>query len=186
MNYEATIFDVEGPENTEEALRIASESLDKFKAKYVIVASTAGYTAKKAAEIIENSKLIVVSHSYGFYEPNVDEMDEEVRSDLEDKDIPVLTTSHTLAGFARAVRRKYKTYLIEDIVANVLRTVCEGFKVSYELSCMCVDAGLVNAGDRVITVAGTGEGADTVVMLRAANSHFFFDTRVEAILAKPK
>lgn len=185
MNIETVIFKNPGPENTEEALNIASKALNEFEVKKVIVASTSGSTALKAVEIIGAEKLIIVSHAYGFYEPNEDEMGEEVRRKLSEAGVPVVTTSHTFAGFARAVRREFKTYLIEDIVAAVLRTVSEGFKVSYELVTMAADAGLVNSGDRVIAVAGTGEGADTVVMMKAANSHNFFKIKMEAILAKP-
>lgn len=185
MEIKTVVFESPGPQNTVAALSIAAESARKFDVKKIIVASTSGSTAKKALEIIGKDKLIVVSHAYGFYEANVDEMEPEVRRLLKDEDVPVVTTSHTFAGFARAVRRKFGTYLVEDIVASVLRTVSEGFKVAYELVSMTADAGLVNSGDRVIAVAGTGEGADTVVMMRAANSHDFFNIKMEAILAKP-
>lgn len=185
MEISTFLFKEAGKANTVKALQIAKEVRPKFNAKKVIVASTTGKTALKALKIIGPGKLIVVSHAYGFYDENVDEMDTKVREKLKEMGIPVVTASHTLAGFARSVRREFKTYLTEDIVAAVLRTVCEGFKVSFELACMCADAGLVNTGERVICVAGTGEGADTVVMLRAANSHHFFKTHIEAILAKP-
>jgi len=185
MEIKTVLFKSAGPQNTDSALRIAAESTRHFDVKKVIVASTSGSTARKALEIIDKNKLIVVSHAYGFYESNIDEMEHEVRRLLKDEGVPVITAAHTFAGFARAVRRKFGIYLVEDIVAAVLRTVSEGFKVAYELVTMATDAGHVNTGDRVIVVAGTGEGADTVVMMRAANSHDFFNVKVEAVLAKP-
>lgn len=185
MEEKLRLFERPGEENTDEALKIALMALNRFSAKKVIVASTTGKTGLKALKIIPAKDLIVVSHTYGLYEPNVDEMDKEARNALLKEGVPVLTTTHTFAGFARSVRSKFSTHLTEDIVANVLRTVCEGFKVSYELSCMCADAGLIDSGDRVICVAGTAEGADTVVMLQAANSHRFFEIKVEAVFAMP-
>lgn len=185
MEIKTVLFEEVGERNTEEALKIAREAFEKYGASKVIVASTSGKTALKALEIVGPENLIIVSHAFGFYDVNVDEMESSVREKLKEMNVPLVTASHTLAGFARAVRREFKTYLVEDIVASVLRTVCEGFKVCIELACMCTDAGLVRTGDRVICVAGTGEGADTVVMLRAANSHHFFKLHIEAILAKP-
>lgn len=185
MKIEVVLFEEAGPQNTEESLKVAKKAIENFGASKAIVASTSGNTALKALEIIGPEKLIVVSHAFGFYEENVDEMEEEVRRILKEKNVPVITTSHTFAGFARAVRRKFKTYLVEDIVASALRTACEGFKVSFELVTMACDAGYVRKGERVVAVAGTGEGADTVVMFRAANSHDFFSLKMEAILAKP-
>jgi hypothetical protein len=186
VEIQTILFEKPGPHNTGEALEIARRAVKDYEVNKVIVASTSGSTALKAVKIIGADKLIVVSHAYGFYEPNVDEMDPEIRKKLSELGVPVITTSHTLAGFARAVRRKFNTYLIEDIVASVLRTVSEGFKVAYELVTMAADAGLVKTGERVIAVAGTGEGADTVAMMRAANSHNFFELKLEAILAKPR
>lgn len=185
MKIETLLFERPGEENTEEALKIAEKASRELGVEKIIVASTSGKTAMKAVEIIGPEKLIVVSHAFGFYEANVDEMDPGIRRKLKELNVPVITTSHTFAGFARAVRREFKTYLIEDIVASVLRTVCEGFKVSFELVTMASDAGCVLTGERVIAVAGTGEGADTVVLMKAANSHNFFKIRVEAVLAKP-
>jgi hypothetical protein len=185
LKIETVLFKRPGDENTEEALRIAEKASRELGVGKIIVASTSGKTAMKAVEIIGTERLIVVSHAFGFYEANVDEMEADVRRRLNDLGVPVITTSHTFAGFARAVRREFKTYLIEDIVASVLRTVCEGFKVSFELVTMAADAGYVLTGERVITVAGTGEGADTVVLMKAANSHNFFSIKVEAVLAKP-
>lgn len=185
MKIECVLFEEPGSKNTETALKIAKKTFEEFNASKVIVASTTGATALKALEIVGHENLIVVSHAFGFYEENIDEMDEKIRRILAEKGVPVVTTSHTLAGFARAVRRKFNTYLVEDIVASVLRTACEGYKVAYELATMVADVGLVRTGDRVVCVAGTGEGADTVVLMRAANSHNFFELKMEAVIAKP-
>ncbi len=51
---------------------------------------------------------------------------------------------------------------------------------------MAADAGLIPEGEEVIAVAGTGRGADTVAVLRAAPSKRFLDLKVLEILAKPR
>ena len=51
---------------------------------------------------------------------------------------------------------------------------------------MAADAGLVPEGEDIVTVAGTGRGADTVSVIRAAASKRFLDLKVLEILAKPR
>ncbi len=38
----------------------------------------------------------------------------------------------------------------------------------------------------VIAIGGSGKGADTVVVIRAANTSSFFDTRLLEIVCRPK
>jgi len=50
---------------------------------------------------------------------------------------------------------------------------------------MAADAGAIPVDKDVLVVAGSGRGADTAVILRAAPSHNFFDMVVKEIVAKP-
>ena len=58
-------------------------------------------------------------------------------------------------------------------------------KVACEITLMAADAGLIRTGEAVLAIGGTGRGADTAVILRAANAQDFFDLRVTEILCKP-
>jgi uncharacterized protein len=71
-------------------------------------------------------------------------------------------------------------------VAHVLRLLSQGLKVACEISCMAVDAGLVPAGEETVAIAGTGQGADTAIVLRPANTHAFFETRILEVICKPR
>jgi len=51
---------------------------------------------------------------------------------------------------------------------------------------MATDAGLIPANKDVISIAGTGKGADTAIVVRPANSHRLFDMTVREIIAKPR
>jgi hypothetical protein len=51
---------------------------------------------------------------------------------------------------------------------------------------MAADAGLVPEKEEILTVAGTGRGADSVTLIRAAASKRFLDLKVLEILAKPR
>ena len=85
----------------------------------------------------------------------------------------------------RAVRRKLGTYELEELVAFTLRTFGQGMKVAVEIALMAADAGLVRTGTPCISIGGTGEGADTAILLLPVNAQDFFDIRILEIWAKP-
>ena len=51
---------------------------------------------------------------------------------------------------------------------------------------MAVDAGVINVGEKVIAIGGTGVGADTALVLTTANTLYFFDPKIHEIIAKPE
>jgi len=175
-----------GPENTERTLRLARERALELGIRQVLVASTSGRTGARAAEVMADLEVIVVSHSMGFATPNEQQLEPHYREAIERCGAPILTCQHALGGVGRAIRRKLGTYQIEEIVAFVLRSFCEGVKVACEMAVMAADAGLVAAGREVVAVAGTGSGADTAVVIRAANAQDFFDLRILEIICKPR
>jgi hypothetical protein len=68
----------------------------------------------------------------------------------------------------------------------VLRLLSAGAKVGCEVSCMACDAGLIKPGSEVIAIGGTGRGADTAIVVKATNTHTFFDLRILEIICKPR
>jgi hypothetical protein len=75
---------------------------------------------------------------------------------------------------------------IDEIIAHVLRLFGQGVKVGCEVACMAVDAGLVRAGDEVVAIGGSGGGADTAIVLKASNTHTFFESRMLEIICWPR
>jgi hypothetical protein len=51
---------------------------------------------------------------------------------------------------------------------------------------MACDNGLLDSGRNVLAIAGTGKGADTVLVVRSANSKRLFDVRVIEVITKPE
>jgi hypothetical protein len=97
----------------------------------------------------------------------------------------VLTASHAFTGIGGAMRKKFRMFLLGDIIANTLRIFGQGMKVVCEIALMAADAGLVRTDEDIIAIAGTGRGADTAVVLKPVNTNDFFDMRVQEILCKP-
>jgi len=154
--------------------------------KTILIATTSGETGLRAAEQFQDYDVVVVTHSTGFREVNVQELTEENRAAIKAAGATLLTCQHALGGVNRAVRKKLGTYLTDEIIAYALRTFGQGVKVCAEIAMMAADAGLVKVGEPCIVVAGTGQGADTAVVLIPANAQQFFDMRVMEILAKPR
>lgn len=179
-------FQTPGATNTDRTLALARERAAELDIRRVLVASTSGKTGVQALMALQGHELVVVSHSTGFAALNEQQLEPEHRATLEAGGAHILTCQHAFGGLGRAVRRKFGTYQLEEIIAFALRSFCEGVKAACEITLMAADAGWVNAGEEIIAIAGTGHGADTAVVLRAANAQDFFDLRVLEIICKPR
>jgi len=185
MERKIVYFEKVGRENTEVTLSIAKARADELGIKTILVASTRGDTAARAVEVFKGFKVIAVSHSTGFREPDGQEFTEENKQKVESKGGIVLTATHAFSGLDAAMRKKFKMYLLGDIIANTLRIFGQGMKVVGEITVMAADAGLVSTDEDVIVITGTGRGADMAVVLTPVNSSDFFDLRIKEILCKP-
>lgn len=180
-----TYFRTPGRDNTERVLRIAKVRAEELGIQSVVVATTTGQTGLRATQVFRDCNLVLVTHSTGFKEPNYQELTEENRKAIEANGGRILTCQHAFGGVGRAVRKKLRTYELEEIVAYTLRIFGEGMKVVCEIALMAADAGLIRVDEPAIVIAGTGHGADTAVVLRPANAQTFFDMRIMEVLCKP-
>lgn len=181
-----TYFDQPGQANTDRTLEIAKKRAGELDIRTILVASTQGTTGVKAAQRFTDRKVVVVTHSTGFKEPNFQELTAENRAQIEAAGATILTCQHALGGVNRAVRRKWGTYELDEIIAYILRTFGQGMKVCVEMALMAADAGLVQVDEPCIAIAGTGCGADTALVLTPANAQDFFDLKIHEILCKPR
>ncbi len=195
MNDQAMYHDIQcryfkkpGPKNTRAVMETVLKRATELSVKKILVPTCSGRTAFEALDILGSDfNIFAVTHVTGFQKPNLQELSEETRRELESKGITVLTCQHAFGGIGRAIRNKLSTYQIDEIIAFTLRTFGQGTKVAIELALMAADAGLVRTdGDEdVISIGGTGKGADTALLLQPANSFHFFDLKVKEILCKP-
>lgn len=185
MEYQTVYFDERGSKNTDETLEIVQKFAEQKDIDTIVIASASGSTGIRALEILKDRNLVVVTHATGFRNDNEQELLPENREKIESMGGRILTCQHALAGISRAVRFKYNTYQIDEIVANTLRIFGQGLKVTVELCLMAADAGLIRTDADVIAVGGTGTGADTAAVIRPAHVARFFDIKVRGILCKP-
>jgi len=177
-------FQKEGPENTENTVKLAIDSAKEKGIKHIVVASCSGRTAR-LLKGLKDLNVVCVTHVYGFEEKGKNEMADETRKELMESGMKLLTTTHVLSGAERGISRKFGgTYPVE-IMAHTLRMFGQGVKVCVEISVMALDAGLIPYGERVIAIGGTGKGADTAVVLTPSHASSIFETRINEIICKP-
>jgi hypothetical protein len=185
MEYQTVYFEKSGPENTENTLKIVQEWADRLDIPNILVSTTTGKTGVKALELIKSHKIIVVTHSAGFRYENEQELTPENRKKIEKLGGTILTCQHAFGGISRAIRLKFNTYEIDDIIANTLRILGQGIKVATEIVLMAADAGLIRTDEDVISLGGSGSGVDTAAVIKPANVERFFDLKIRGILCKP-
>jgi hypothetical protein len=177
-------FEQPGKGNTDVTLEAARERAQALGVRQVVVASTHGYTAKRAQQAFagQEVEIIAVSICAGFADAGWT-MGEEERAELERLGITVLTSMHSLGD---DVNEAFGVRSPNRIVRETLYRFCQGMKVAVEVALMAADAGLLDMTREVIAVAGTDEGADTAVVLAPAYARKFKELEIREILAKPR
>jgi len=180
-------FETPGKANTERCIELLVEEVRAGR-EHVVVASTEGDTGAAVARALQGSQanLVVVTHSVGFSKPNVDEFNAEHRQAIESAGGRVVTATMPTHAIETALMKQHQGVYPAYLIAQALRRFSEGTKVGVEISLMACDAGAVPEGADVLTLAGTGRGADTLLLIRPAATKRFLELRVLEILAKPR
>ncbi|MBN1138076.1 MAG: hypothetical protein JXM73_15920 [Anaerolineae bacterium] len=184
MEIKTLYFDKPGPANTDATLRAARERAEALGIKQIVLASSHGYTARRAAELLAglDVKLIAVSLSAAFADQGWP-MSASERAAVEALGVTVLTAIHALGD---DVSEAFMDNPPNKIVRETLYRFCQGLKVAVEVAIMAADAGLLDTTHDAIAIAGTGDGADTAIVLRPACALHFKKLHVYEILAKPR
>ena len=178
-------FDQPGQDNTDQTLALAAERAAQLQIQEVVIASTSGNTAYKALEAFKGLRLTVVTYHCGFKEPFKNQMPADVRRDIESRGVAVVSASHALSGVERSLAQKYGGIYPVLLIADVLRLFGQGTKVAVEVAIMAADAGTLGGGD-IVSVGGSGRGADTALVLKPAHQNNLFDMQIREIICKPR
>ena len=177
-----------GSANTDKTLEIARDRAKQLGIRDIVVASTHGGTALKAARVFKEVKanLVAVTISQAFGKEGW-LMTPEERKKLEAEGVKVLTCSHALGdGVAASIAEKHGGISMEQVVTQTLYRFSQGMKVCVEIALMAADAGLIGVDREAISIAGTGEGADTAIVVKPAYPRKFDELEIKEVLAKPR
>lgn len=184
---EITYWASPGPTQTDGTIELALARAAELGIDRVVVASNTGDTARRVrARAPAATRVVCVTHQVGFNQPGEDELGDAARRELRDAGVEVFTGTHFFAGVDRALRRAHSGLHPAEIVAQTLRLLGQGAKVAVEIAVMATDAGLVPPDREVVSIGGTGRGADTALVLRPAHGQDFFSTKIVEIICMPR
>jgi hypothetical protein len=179
-------FEKPGTEHTQETLDLAFAAARDRNIRHIVFATSTGTTARELIKMDFSSfNVVCVTHACGHIEKGQNELSLELRKELEEAGIKVLTTTHVLSGAERGLQRKFGGEYPVEIIAHTLRMLSAGIKVCVEIPIMALDAGLIPYGERVVAIGGTHRGADTAAIVSPSHANAIFDTRVHEIICKP-
>ena len=186
LEVESVYFLEPGSANTEETLKVAKRRTEELGIKSIVVASTSGETGLKALKIFADYRVVVVTHTTGFQAPDTQELTSQNRAKILEEGGTILTATHAFGGVGRAVRRRFNTYQVDELIAQTLRVFGQGTKVACEIVLMAADAGLIRTDEEIVSIGGTANGADTALVVKPAHTHDFFQLKVREVLCKPR
>jgi len=175
-----------GPQNSDNTINLALKRAVELNIDNIVIASCTGDSASKLLACQSGREIVCVTHHSGFANPGENEMDPQVRAELIDRGVKVLTTTHFFAGADRALRMQFGGVYPAEIMAQTLRIFGQGVKVAVEIAIMALDAGLIPYGREIVSIGGTAEGVDAAIVIVPAHSRNFFDTQVREIICMPR
>lgn len=189
-----TYFKYCGEANTEKVLHLAKSRCEETGINKVVIASETGRSAIKALGVFKGAKieLIVVTHyPASTWGPKGEiliglkrkEYSETLKK-LEENRVKIVQGTRPFAPPTRSINWEYP--IPESIIDKTLEIFGAGTKIAIEAAVMATDMGEVNAGEEIVSCAGTYKGLDTALVVKTAYSGSFFkEFEVREIIAKP-
>lgn len=188
MERSITYFDTDGPQNTDRAIELAVAYCRAHGIRKIVVASSSGSTALKLKDTAGDD-LTVIAVTYGAGSRFIEEVEafNKNYATLRSRNILTVRGVHALSGVERALENRYKTgFMPLNIVADTLRLFSQGMKVCVEVAVMAAEAGFITPPEDVVVLGGSGEGADTAVLMKPGYAATLFDIKIREILCMPR
>ena len=173
-----------GKANTDALLRAARSRAAALGVRQVVVASTHGFTAHRAQAAFAGTGVEVIAVTIAAsYDAEGWTMTDAERARLRRAGLTVFTGTHALSG---GLSDGLEAPGVQDVASKVLYRFCQGMKVAVEVALMAADAGLLDMRREIIAVGGTGEGADTAIVVKPACTRTFRKLEIREIIGKPR
>ena len=170
-------------------LQAAAERAAELKLSHAVVASASGRTALELAKALRKagSRAQVVGVGYSAdFAAKWGGLEERYTRDAEKLGVVFVTGGHAMGGINRSIEKKFGGLPPNKLIANTYYTLGQGFKVAVEVALMAADQGALPVKREVLALGGTGEGADTALVLSPACSSDFFSLRIREIVCMPR
>jgi hypothetical protein len=159
-----TYYSTPGRENVDTTLALIKKTAEELGIDDVVIASTTGFTAKKAVEAFSGTgaKLTFVGTARERFPTSLIE-------ELKKKGCNVC--------FSREVSYDYP-----DPVRMAYRRFCEGMKVAVELAMIAAQQGYVSTDKDIISMGKW----DTAIVVKPSTSNRFEDLIIRELICKPR
>ena len=157
-----TYFEIEGRENIDKTLQLCKRAAEELGIKKIVIASTSGFTAEKAAEAFSDlgvSLTIVGTERSRF--------SSDILKKLEAKGYVVC--------FSREVSADYP-----DAASPAFRRFSQGVKVAVQIAIIAAEKKLVSPEDDVISIGKW----DTALIVKPSDK--FADLKVRELICMPR
>lgn len=197
MGMRVFFFDRPGPQNTELVLQAVEERLRRGDINKILVASESGRLAMKIKDAFHDRTVVCVT--YDDYTRLKYKKPQLMKEKLDEKGVIVVNNIEEPISRELTFRNWWtkRTLKMKGEQADLfwMSLICvggHGFRTAVEIVFMAVEAGIVEEGEKVVSIAGTGWGADSAIVMKGSRFEEAVGERpekrlkVEEILAMPK
>ncbi|MFA5138503.1 MAG: pyruvate kinase alpha/beta domain-containing protein [Elusimicrobiota bacterium] len=178
-------LDKVGKAESGHCLAAAAERAHELELEHVVVATTSGRTAlglaRELRKLRSEAKVIGVAYAEN-YARKWGRLDPDMAHQAEGLGADFIRSGHAMGGINTAISDKFLTLTPNKLIAQTYYTLGQGFKVAVEVALMAADQGMLPHGEEVMALGGTGEGADTAIVLTPACSAEFFSVKIHEIV----
>ena len=175
---EVYYFEEPGDQNTEQVLEAVSKRVAEGTISKVVVASTSGETALKFARSLQGKAgLFCVSEAPFRREWNETWpcLNAENHEALKKLGATVINNVPYVFHDSIVEAARWEAAAPERLIKETLYCFGQGLKVAVEVALIAVSCGFVSPFEDVIAVGGSGNGADTAIVLRGTYPACIFD-----------
>jgi len=194
---DAYFFNSPGPDNTSKVIEVVGRRVRLGDIDKILVASESGQLALELRRSFARRTIVCVTYNdetrHKYQKPAL------MKDKLLKQRIVLVDTVPEPLGRELTFRNWWerKTINVPGNVADLfwMSLICvggHGFRTAVEIVFMAVEAGVVPVGERVVSIAGTGWGADSAIVMRASRLDDAVGAdpekrmKIEEILAMPK
>jgi hypothetical protein len=182
-------LDKAGKSECPQCLAAAAKRAAELKLSCAVVASASGKTALELARALRKAgsraKVVGVGYSAEFA-AKWGRLEPRFTREAEKLGAVFIKGGHAMGGINTAIEKKFGGVPPNKLVASTYYTLGQGFKVAVEVALMAADQGAVPLAKETLALGGTGEGADTALVLSPVCSTDFFGLKIHEIVCMPR
>ena len=159
-----TYFIAPGRENLDLTMALAKRTAEELGLEEVVVASTTGFTAKKAVEVFKDTGVKLT-----FVGTGRERFPTALVEELKGKSCNICFSHEVQYGYPDAMKAAYRRF-------------CEGMKVAVEIAMIAAELGYVSTDKDIVSIGKW----DTAIVVKPSTTSRFEELKIRELLCKPR